>query len=143
MLRSVMTQFALALAAFASTTALAAGYQVGAVQRTFIDESRPIKASMGFAGSPTRRLDVHIWYPTATASGQPGQGKLMFLQPGDAQPFFSQAIPNPHSLTLHPNGKRLVVAATNANSAGNGRNLGKNKEYPGNFSPLHIFDLPG
>lgn len=87
------------------------------------------------------------WHPggflMAVTSGQPGQGKLFFLQPGDAQPFFTQAIPNPHSLALHPNGKRLVVSATNANSAGNGRPAGKDKEYPGNNSPLHVFDMAG
>ena len=38
-------------------------YAVGAHRVTFIDETRPIKATMGFAGSPTRRLDVAIWYP--------------------------------------------------------------------------------
>jgi WD40 repeat protein len=76
------------------------------------------------------------------SSGQPGQGKLFFHHPDNAQPFFTQPIPNPHSVAVHPNGKRLVVSATNANSAGNGRNIGKAKEYPGNFSPLHVFDLP-
>ena len=30
----------------------------------------------------------------------------------------------------------------NANSAGNGRVLGKAKEYPGNASPLFVWDLP-
>jgi len=86
------------------------------------------------------------WHPggflIAITSGQPGQGKLFFQQPGDALPFYTVAIPNPHSLAVHPEGKRLVVAATNANSSGNGRAVGKNKEYPGNFSPLHVFDLP-
>lgn len=85
------------------------------------------------------------WHPDgilmAVSSGQPGQGKLFFQHPDDAQPFFTQAIPNPHSLALH--GKRLIVSATNANSSGNGRNLGKDKEYPGNFSPLHVYELPG
>jgi hypothetical protein len=76
------------------------------------------------------------------SSGQPGQGKFFFLRPTDSVPFFTQPIANPHSLALHPGGKRVVVSATNANSAGNGRNLGKDKQYPGNHSPLHVFDLP-
>jgi predicted dienelactone hydrolase len=46
-------------AALAKDAAMA----IGARQVTFIDESRPIKASMGFAGAATRRLDVRIWYP--------------------------------------------------------------------------------
>jgi hypothetical protein len=36
---------------------------------------------------------------------------------------------------------RLVVAATNTNNNGNGRLL-RGKEYPGNFSPLFVWDLP-
>ena len=35
-------------------------------QLTFIDESRPVKASMGFAGSPTRRIDVRVWQPAGS-----------------------------------------------------------------------------
>lgn len=30
---------------------------------TLVDETRPVKASMGFAGSPERRIDVMIWRP--------------------------------------------------------------------------------
>lgn len=86
------------------------------------------------------------WHPggflLATTSGQPGQGRLLFVHPDDPTPFFSAAIPNPHSLALHPEGKRIVVSATNANSAGNGRVKGKGSEYPGNTSPLHVFNLP-
>jgi hypothetical protein len=46
---------------------------------------------------------------------------------------------NCHSLAVHPDGKRLVVAATNAGSNGNGRP--KDKEYLGNWSPLHVWSL--
>jgi WD40 repeat protein len=76
--------------------------------------------------------------------GQPGSGKLLFQRPEDAQPFFlSTALANCHSLALHPAGRRLAVSATNAGSDGNGRLLGKNKEYPGNWSPVHLWDVPG
>lgn len=90
-------------------------------------------------------LDLH-WHPDgflmAVSSGQPGQGKIIFQRPGESQPLFAQPIPNPHALAFH--GRRLVVAATNANSAGNGRVNGKNMaDYPGNYSPLHVFELPG
>lgn len=79
----------------------------------------------------------------AVSSGQPGVGKLFFHQPGEAQPFFTTgAMPNCHALAVQPGGRRLVVSATNANSSGNGRLLGKNKEYAGNWSPLHVWDLP-
>jgi len=30
---------------------------------TYVDETRGIKASQGFAGSETRRLDLKVWYP--------------------------------------------------------------------------------
>jgi WD40 repeat protein len=76
------------------------------------------------------------------SSGQPGQGKLFFLRPGDAQPFFVVPLTNPHSLAAHPEGARLVVSATNANSSGNGRML-RGKEYPGNVSPLHVWGMKG
>jgi hypothetical protein len=79
----------------------------------------------------------------AVTSGQPGHGKLFFQRLGDAQPFWtSTGVANCHALAVHPGGKRLVVAATNGNSNGNGRRLGKNKEYPGNWSPLFVWDFP-
>lgn len=75
------------------------------------------------------------------SSGQPGNGRLFFLQLEAATPFLSLPIPNSHSLAARPGGSLLVVIATNGNSGGNGRNLGKNKEYPGNYSPLHVFKM--
>jgi hypothetical protein len=85
------------------------------------------------------------WHPSgfvmAVTSGQPGAGKLFFHRPGEAAPFFLAPVPNCHSLTMHPSGKRVLVSATNANSAGNGRNLTKEKKYPGNTSPLHTWQI--
>ena len=40
-----------------------AGYAIGLRQVSYVDQSRPIKKSMGFEGAATRRLDLHIWYP--------------------------------------------------------------------------------
>jgi hypothetical protein len=78
----------------------------------------------------------------AVTSGNPGTGKLFFQAPADREPFFTATnMPNCHSLALHPDNRRLVVAATNGNSNGNGRPL-RNGEYPGNFSPLHLWELP-
>lgn len=90
--------------------------------------------------------DLH-WHPDgfvmAVTSGQPGNGKLFFHRPGDAQPFFlTTKMPNCHSLAFHPAKNRLVVAATNGGSNGNGRVLGKDKQYAGNWSPLHVWELP-
>lgn len=72
-------------------------------------------------------------------SGQPGQGKIVYLRPGDAQAFFSKPLANCHCLTLNPAGNRLVVSSTNANSSGNGAVTDKDKKYLGNSSPLHVF----
>lgn len=90
-------------------------------------------------------LDLH-WHKAgfvmAVSSGQPGAGKLFFHRPGDAKPFFlTAAMPNCHSLAVRPDGQRLVVSATNANSAGNGRPVGKDKRYPSNTSPLHVWRM--
>jgi WD40 repeat protein len=79
----------------------------------------------------------------AATSGQPGSGKLLFHAPEAEQPFFvATNMANCHALAAHPDGYRLAVCATNGGSHGNGRLLTDNKEYPGNFSPLHVWDLP-
>jgi WD40 repeat protein len=81
-------------------------------------------------------------YVLAVTSGNPGTGRLLFHRPGEAEPFFNcTRMPNCHSLGVHPDGRRLVVAATNGGSNGNGRPL-RNGEYAGNFSPLHLWELP-
>ena len=36
---------------------------------TFVDDTRGIKATMGFAGSDTRRIDVRIWHPAEIEGG--------------------------------------------------------------------------
>lgn len=92
-------------------------------------------------------LDLH-WHKggfvMGVTSGQPGAGKLFFHRPGDERPFFlATTMPNCHSLAARPDGRRLVVSATNANSSGNGRLLGKDRRYPGNTSPLHIWQVEG
>jgi WD40 repeat protein len=78
----------------------------------------------------------------AVTSGQAGLGRLLFLRSGDAVPFFSKPLANCHSLHVHPNGKRLAVCSTNANSAGNGAVVDKDQKYLGNYSPVHLFELP-
>ena len=78
----------------------------------------------------------------AVSSGQPGNGKLFFQNLDEAAAFVTMPLANCHALAVHPSGTRLVVCATNANSAGNGRPKTKNADYPGNFSPLHVLDFP-
>ena len=81
-----------------------------------------------------------VWM--AVTSGQPGSGKLLFHTVGGEQPFFvATSMANCHALSVHPNGCRLAVLATNGGSNGNGRRLNNDQEYAGNFSPIHLWDV--
>ena len=87
------------------------------------------------------------WHPGGylilVTSGQPGNGKIMFLRPGEKEPFFTHTnVANCHSVTLHPDGKRFAVMAMNKGSNGNGRQLTKDGQYAGNTSPVHLFEIP-
>lgn len=76
-------------------------------------------------------------------SGQPGNGKIMFLRPGEKEPFYTHTnVANVHSVTLHPDGKRFAVVAMNKASNGNGRPKTADGSYPGNTSPVHLFEIP-
>jgi WD40 repeat protein len=78
-----------------------------------------------------------------TTSGQPGQGKFHVWTVGSEKPLFSGGKhPNCHSVALHPDGERVAVSATNANSSGNGRVKGMGGEYPANTSPIQLWTLP-
>ena len=78
----------------------------------------------------------------AVTSGQPGQGRVLFWRPGEAAPHFTAAKPNCHSVALSPDGTRLAVSATNANSSGNGRVKGAGGDYPANTSPVQLWTVP-
>ena len=89
-------------------------------------------------------------YVMAVTSGTPGNGKLFFFKPGEgdtvtdstAKPFYENTkVINPHSISLHPDGRQFVVTSTNKGSNGNGRRLNKDGEYEGNTSPVHVFEL--
>ena len=80
-------------------------------------------------------------YFIAITSGQPGNGKLLLLKPGEKEPLFATTkMQNCHALALHPDGRRIAVAATTSGSNGNGRQL-KEGKYPGNASPIHLWAL--
>ncbi len=81
-------------------------------------------------------------YVILVTSGQPGSGKIMFLRPGEKDPFYTTTLANCHSVTLHPDHKRFAVAAMNKASNGNGRQLTKDGSYAGNTSPVHLFEIP-
>lgn len=90
--------------------------------------------------------DIHLHgdgFVMAVTCGTPGQGTLFFRRPEDNEPFFATTkMANTQSLSVHPDGKRLAVVATNPGSNGNGRQL-KNGEYVGNHSPIYILTMEG
>ena len=99
-----------------------------------------------------QQVDVFVWdiafhaagFLMAVTNGNPGSGKLIFRRPEDPAPFFETTVmANCQSLSLHAAGRRLAIVATNTGSNGNGRNLDANGEYLGNWSPIHLWDLPG
>jgi predicted dienelactone hydrolase len=67
---SLAAWLAVIVMAFANPTLAATEAAIGVRHLTFIDLTRPIKASSGFAGAPVRRLDVTVWYPADSASGE-------------------------------------------------------------------------
>ena len=90
-------------------------------------------------------FDLH-WhtdgYFAAVTSGNPGAGQFLLGRLGEETAFFiSKKMANCHTLALHPDGKSIVVAATNRNSQGNGAVRDKEGNYVGNSSPLHVFSL--
>ena len=90
-------------------------------------------------------FDIHFHHDDflmAVTSGQPGKGQFFYRRVGDAKPLFTTTkMSNCHSLSLHPNGKRVAVAATSKGSNGNGRRLDKDGNYVGNSTPIHFFAL--
>lgn len=81
-------------------------------------------------------------YFAAVTSGNPGSGQFLLVRPEEEKAFFTYTkMSNCHTLALHPDGKTVVVAATNRNSQGNGAVRDKDGTYVGNSSPLHVFDL--
>lgn len=91
----------------------------------------------------TQDLQFHpAGFLMAVTSGQPGNGKLVFVRPEDPAPFFSAPSANSHSLAFNSDGARLAVSATGGGNFGNGRQLDKDKKYPGSWSPIIIWELP-
>lgn len=81
-------------------------------------------------------------YFAAVTSGNPGAGQFLLVRPDEEKAFFTYTkMSNCHTLALHPDGRTVVVAATNRNSQGNGAVRDKDGRYVGNSSPLHVFDL--
>ncbi len=72
MIRKSMAMISAIVIALTATIAHASDPQAGIGVRhvSLIDETRQVKASNGFAGSPVRRIDVTIWYPIEAGRDQ-------------------------------------------------------------------------
>jgi WD40 repeat protein len=90
--------------------------------------------------------DVHFHdegFLSVVTYGTPGAGKLLYVAPGEDAPFFEKKLSNAHSLSWHPDGKRVAVTTTGPGSNGNGRPLDKDGNYKGNKSPVMVFSVSG
>ena len=81
--QALLRALALLLTPFALIGSALAAAPMGVRQLSLVDESRAVKASMGFAGSATRRIDVRVWYPADTqAKAEPN-----LIAPGGPRPL--------------------------------------------------------
>lgn len=88
-----------------------------------------------------------LWHPQSywmgVCSGQPGRGRFFLHRAGAESPFCqnSQPLANCHSVALHPLGRQVAVLA-NEGTYGQQKSMAREGVYPGNTSPIHIFELP-
>jgi WD40 repeat protein len=90
--------------------------------------------------------DIHFHaegFLSVVTYGTPGAGQLLYVSLEDGKAFFTKKISNAHSISWHPEGRRLAVVATNPGSNGNGRPLDKEGNYLGNKSPIHLLQVMG
>lgn len=84
------------------------------------------------------------WHPDGywlgVCSGQPGQGSFFLQRAGEEKPFFTQTLPNCHSVALAAGGK-LCAVISNAGTFGQGKSMAREGNYPGNTSPINVFEL--
>lgn len=78
----------------------------------------------------------------AVTCGTPGTGQLLFFDPADESPMFTDSKTlNPHSLCFNPDTRLLCVTTTNRGSNGNGRRLNKDGEYEANSTPIELLTV--
>jgi WD40 repeat protein len=80
-------------------------------------------------------------YWSGVTSGQPGEGQFFLLRTGEQQPFFTTKLANCHSVTIHPDQRRVAIAS-NAGKFGQGTSKARQGEYEGNISPINLWLLP-
>jgi len=104
--------------------------------------------TLKFGGDADGFIHDLLWHPSGclamVTSGQPGNGNLLLLVPGEETAFLTTRIGNCHAVSLALDRKRLIVMATNGGSSGNGRLNSKNEaDYPANHSPIVVWQLEG
>ena len=87
------------------------------------------------------------WHPQdywmGVCSGQPGRGRFFLHRSSADAPFCQNPAPlaNCHSVALHPGGRQVAVLA-NEGTYGQQKSMAREGIYPGNTSPVHLFELP-
>jgi WD40 repeat protein len=123
------------------------GFAKGAPALALYDWASGERVQELVAGDTQDGFIYDVWFHNegfvvATSSAFPGKGKLIFWQPGDEQPFFSSSkLANGRSVSLHPDGRRLLFASSNSANA-NGRPL-KDGEYLGGAGRLQLLVVSG
>lgn len=79
-----------------------------------------------------------LW--VGVTSGQPGRGGVFVHRPGDPQPLLVHPLPNCHSVAIAADGRRIAVLA-NAGLFGQRKSKAREGDYPGNTSPIHLFEI--
>ena len=72
-------------------------------------------------------------------SGQPGRGGVFVHRPGEPVPLLVHPLPNCHSVAIAVDGRIAVLA--NAGLFGQRKSKAREGDYPGNTSPIHLFEL--
>lgn len=73
-------------------------------------------------------------------SGQPGRGGVFVQRPGEPEPLLRLPLPNCHSVAVAADGRRIAVLA-NAGLFGQRKSMAREGVYPGNTSPIHLFEI--
>lgn len=78
----------------------------------------------------------------AVTSGNPGTGQVLAIEHGAKEPLLrDKKLANCHALSLSPDATEIAVTSTNTGSNGNGRQLDRDGNYVGNWSPVTVLQL--
>ena len=137
------TQLACAGLTQATSNGFCAGRQAAVV---FDWTSGQIAARLSVNGAADGPLCGLAYLPGGILAGcgesAAGSTVLCFWKPGETAPFHALPIPSAYDLDLHPDGRRLVVAAFESRGqAGNGRKVKSRDEYVSHGGSAQLFSL--